>query len=148
MDAKQLDLSARVVKRLQEAEGGPIVHSLAPAAHLAAQLCEELLKGGSTKGSAPSRDALWTRAVIHTAECALRKGIDQPHLALAGALTLFNFERHTPKTAPSPKQVAEAAGLAEDALMEAYLDLLPHMEERLDASQKAILEPALGAAAS
>ena len=202
VDARQLDLSARVVRRQSvEAPPGPI---LAPAAHLAAQLCDELLRAGKTGG--PSRDALWTRAVIHTAECALSVGDVSSALntgaltplALAAALTFFNFERHTPKTAPQSKQVAEAAGIQDENLMAAYMALLPFIEvggastahkppstashcrpspsialkppstalhlipahdpnsiphstpsqELLDASQKAILEPAKGAAAS
>ena len=113
-----------------------LVHSLAPCAHLAAQLCDELLKASKEgkaappRGITPARDALWTRAVIHTAERAISHGLNRDHepLTLAAALTLFNFERHTPKTAPSSKQVAEAAGLTEEQLMAAYFALLPHIE--------------------
>ena len=134
VDARQLDLSARVVSR-QQADA-PLVHSLAPCAHLAAQLCDELLKASKEgkaappRGITPARDALWTRAVIHTAERAISHGLNRDHepLTLAAALTLFNFERHTPKTAPSSKQVAEAAGLTEEQLMAAYFALLPHIE--------------------
>jgi hypothetical protein len=112
VDCRQLELSAKVVAR-QHAES-PLMHALAPAAHLAAQLCDELLRagkeakgGGARAGQGPpARDALWTKAVITTAECALSRGLarDAPALTLAAALTLFNFERHTPKTAPSAKQ--------------------------------------------
>ena len=62
-------------------------------------------------GSA-ARDALWAKAAVAAAEKAVDsgRGRDQPPMALAAALTFFVFERHTPKTAPSSKQVADAAG--------------------------------------
>jgi len=111
--SRQLDLASKVVRKQQP--DAPHVHRLAPAAHLAAQLCDELLRaskegrggGAPARALTPARDALWTRAVINTAERALSHGLgrDQPALTLAAALTLFNFERHTPKTAPSAKQV-------------------------------------------
>ena len=108
--------------------------------HFAGHLCEELLKAQKTGKNAEkavggtSRDALWVKAAAAAAEAAVTGGYgrDQAPLTLAAALTFFIFERHTPKTAPSSKQVAEAAGIRVDALMAAYVeDLLPHMEVRM-----------------
>jgi hypothetical protein len=126
----QLDAAARVVARQHPDMSAP---SVSAAAHFAAQLCDELLRvtKGAGKTVAPGRDLLWTKAVCAAAEAAVRNGFgrDQPPLTLAAALTFFVFERHTPKTAPSTKQVSEAAGIKEEDLMSAYIvDVLPNME--------------------
>jgi hypothetical protein len=130
VDLKQLDSAARIVRR-QHVEALP--PAVAAAAHFATRLCEEVLKANKSgsKGVGLSRDALWTKAVCAAADVAVSNGIgrEQPPLTLAAALTFFVFERHTPKTAPSMKQVAESAGISEEDLMGAYcVDVLTNME--------------------
>lgn len=132
VDVKQLDAAARVVSK-HTATDTP-QQTLSATAHFAAQLCEEMLKANkASKGPGPGRDALWTKAAIAAAEHAVANGYgrDQPPLTLAAALTFLIFERHTPKTAPSAKQVADAAGISEADLMTAYCeDVLTYMEVR------------------
>ena len=138
VDARQLDVAARVVAR--QTADTPLLHTLPPCAYLAQQLCSDLLRASKERGKRDSagrgqpasaaRDQLWAKAACAAAEYAGSNGFcrDQPVLTLAAALALFIFERHTPKTAPSPKQVAESAGLREDAMLTVYVELLPHME--------------------
>ncbi|EOD04844.1 hypothetical protein EMIHUDRAFT_220626 [Emiliania huxleyi CCMP1516] len=105
-------------------------------------LCKELnLRGQWAKMAA---------AVAAQAD-ALGAGRDTPPLTLAATVCVLVVERHPPKEAPVGVEEAWSippVGLEEKDLLETYqMQLLPHLQALLDASQEAILPtapPALG----
>uniref|UniRef100_A0A7S4BJ89 Uncharacterized protein n=1 Tax=Chrysotila carterae TaxID=13221 RepID=A0A7S4BJ89_CHRCT len=124
-----LDLCAQVVNR-QNPKAKPCA-AVPLMERFVTALCDELkLKGQWTKAAV---------AVAATAE-TLGVGRDATVPALAAALVQLVVDRQPPKDKIEPSTIATAAGVADEDLLRCHTeDLLPHMDELLQASQDAIL---------
>jgi hypothetical protein len=91
-------------------------------------MCAELkLRGGWAKAA----EAVAARVL------ELGAGRDSHPLTLAAAVCVLVVERHPPKEKVLPENIAAAAGLGEAAVIDSYtMDLLPHLQELLGASEQ------------